>query len=273
VREGTHRIALTIAGSDSGGGAGIQADLKTFAAFGTFGTSVVTAVTAQNTLGVNAIHSIPAGIVTAQLAALASDLPPDACKSGMLATRENVEAVASAVATEGWSRYVLDPVMISTSRDELLADDAIGAIRRDLLPLTACVTPNLDEAERLTGIEVRDPEAMVRAGQALLDMGARAALIKGGHLASDILVDVLVTPDRVQRYTRSRLATRATHGTGCTLSAAITAGLANGLALEEAVPEAIDYVQAAMRAAWGLGSGQQPLWHGVKRRETRDDRR
>jgi hydroxymethylpyrimidine/phosphomethylpyrimidine kinase len=265
VREGTHRIALTMAGSDSGGGAGIQADLKTFAAFGCFGTSVITAVTAQNTLGVQAIHPVPGLVVAAQLASLAADLPPDACKSGMLATRENVEAVASAVATEGWNRYILDPVMVSSSRHQLLDDDAVAAMRSTLLPLAACATPNLDEAERLTGLEVRDPEAMVRAGQVLLEMGARAVLIKGGHLASDILVDVLVTPDRVQRYTRKRIVTRATHGTGCTLSAAITAAMANGLALDEAVPAAIDYVQAAIRAAWGLGSGDQPLWHGVKR--------
>ena len=261
----THRIALTIAGSDSGGGAGIQADLKTFAAFGCFGTSVVTAVTAQNTLAVSAIHAIPADVVTAQLAALATDLAPQACKSGMLATRENVEAVASAIASYGWNRYILDPVMISTSRDALLDDDAIGVLRKMLLPLAACVTPNLDEAERLTGLEVRDPEAMIVAGRALLDLGARAALVKGGHLASDILVDVLVTPGKVRRYTRSRIATRATHGTGCTLSAAITAGMANGKGLEDATSAASEYVLAAMKAAPGLGGGAGPLWHGVKR--------
>jgi hydroxymethylpyrimidine/phosphomethylpyrimidine kinase len=258
-----HRIALTIAGSDSGGGAGIQADLKTFAAFGCFGTSVVTAVTAQNTLGVGAVHPVPADVVAAQLAALAEDLPPDACKTGMLATREIVEKVASVIAAQSWSRYVLDPVMAATSRDMLLTDDGVEALRARLLPLVSCVTPNLDEAERLAGFAVRDPEAMVRAGRALLDLGARAALVKGGHLASDILVDVLVTPDSVRRYTRSRLGTRATHGTGCTLSAGITAGLANGRSLEDAVTAALDYVQAAMRAAPGLGKGDGPLWHGV----------
>jgi len=264
VGDGTHRIALTIAGSDSGGGAGIQADLKTFAAFGCFGTSVVTAVTAQNTLGVRAIHAVPADIVAAQLAALAEDLPPDACKSGMLASGEIVELVASVIATEGWRRYVLDPVMVSTSGDALLADAAVDAMRRLLLPLATCVTPNLDEAERLTGFAVRDPEAMVRAGQALLDLGAQAVLIKGGHLASDILVDVLVTPNDVKRFTRSRIATNATHGTGCTLSAAIAAGLANGTKLDEAVLRAIEYVQAAMKAAPGLGSGNGPLGHGLR---------
>ena len=264
MEDNAHRIALTIAGSDSGGGAGIQADLKTFAAFGCFGTSVVTAVTAQNTLGVSAIHAIPGAIVAAQLSALASDLPPDACKSGMLATRQNVETVASVIAAHGWSRYILDPVMISTSRDALLDDDAVGSMRKLLLPLTACVTPNLDEAERLTGLAVRDPEAMVVAGRALLDLGARAALVKGGHLASDILVDVLVTAGNVQRYTRSRIATRATHGTGCTLSAAITASMANGQTLEEAVAAGIEYVQVAMKAAPGLGSGNGPLGLGKR---------
>ena len=260
--DGTHRIALTIAGSDSGGGAGIQADLKTFAAFGCFGTSVVTAVTAQNTLGVRAIHTIPVDIVAAQLAALAEDLPPAACKSGMLATREIVEQVAAVIADQGWSRYVLDPVMTATSRDALLAKDAVAAIQTSLLPLAACVTPNLDEAERLIGFAVRDPDAMVHAGQALRDLGAHAALIKGGHLASDILVDILVTSAGVQRFTRSRVATRATHGTGCTLSAAMTAALANGMTLDEAVPTAIAYVQAAIKAAPGLGAGKGPLGIG-----------
>ena len=264
MEEETRRIVLTIAGSDSGGGAGIQADLKTFAAFGCFGITAITAVTAQNTIGVRAIHAIPAGMVTAQLAALADDLPPDACKSGMLANREIVEAVASAIATHGWSRYVLDPVMASTSRDSLLQDDAVDAMRSMLLPLATCVTPNLDEAERLTGIEVRDPEAMVHAGRALLELGAQSALIKGGHLESDILVDVLVTADKVERYTRSRLATLATHGTGCTLSAAIAAGLAKGIPLEQSVVAALDYVQAAIKAAPGFGGGKGPLWHGVE---------
>ncbi len=261
--ERTPRIALTIAGSDSGGGAGIQADLRTFAAFGCFGTSVVTAITAQNTLGVHAVHPVPAGMVTAQLDALATDLPPDACKTGMLATRENVEMVANAIARHGWNRYVLDPVMISSSRDTLIDSDAVELIRDLLLPLAACITPNLDEAERLTGLAVRDAEAMVRAGEVLVAGGARAALVKGGHLESDILVDVLVTPDGVQRYTRMRLNTRATHGTGCTLSAAITAGLAHGAKLEDAVTRAIDYVQSAIRNAPGLGAGSGPLGPGA----------
>ncbi len=263
MADGTRPIALTIAGSDSGGGACVQADLKTFQAFGCVGTSALVAVTAQNTVGVRAVHLIPADVITAQLDALADDLPPAACKTGMLANREIVECVAAQVGVRGWDRYVLDPVMVASSGDRLLDADAVIAVRDRLLPLTACVTPNLDEAELLTGLTVRSPDQMVEAGRALVDLGAASALVKGGHLASDILVDVLVTKGHVERFTRTRLATRATHGTGCTLSAAITAGLAHGRELEVAVREAISYLQAAIRAAPGLGSGNGPVEHGV----------
>ncbi|HRP07761.1 MAG TPA: bifunctional hydroxymethylpyrimidine kinase/phosphomethylpyrimidine kinase [Gemmatimonadales bacterium] len=263
MADGVRRIALSIAGSDSGGGAGIQADLKTFQAFGCFGTTAIVAVTAQNTLGVSAVHPIPLEIISAQLDALADDLPPDALKSGMLATREVVELVAGEIGGRAWVRYVLDPVMVATSGDRLLDANAIIAVRDRLLPLAACVTPNLDEAELLTGMKVRDPEAMVTAGRALVDLGAGSALIKGGHLASDILVDVLVLPDSIRRYTRPRIATRATHGTGCTLSAAITAGLALGNDLETAVTDGIEYLQQAIRNAPGLGKGNGPVGHDV----------
>lgn len=263
MTSGRARIALTIAGSDSGGGAGIQADLKTFEAWGVFGTSAVVAITAQNTLGVRAVHAIPPDMIRAQLDALADDLPPDAVKSGMLATRELVLLVAEALAARGWRRYVLDPVMVATSGDRLLDADAVEAVRTRLVPLAACVTPNLDEAELLVGFPVRDPDAMERAGQALLALGAGAALVKGGHLPGDELVDLLVTPQGTTRFARPRLATRATHGTGCTLSAAITAGLARDLPLDAAVPRALDYLQAAMRAAPGLGGGNGPVRHGV----------
>ncbi len=256
-------IALTIAGSDSGGGAGIQADLKTFAAFGCFGTSAVVAVTVQNTLGVRAVHPIPPEIVSGQLEALAEDLPPDACKTGMLATRALVQLVAGAIRQAGWSRYVLDPVMVASSGDALLAPDAVEAIRRDLLPLAACVTPNLDEAELLVGFPVRDQAAMTRAGRALVALGAQAALIKGGHLPGDELVDVLVTATDETPFHHARIETRAGHGTGCTLSAAITAGLAAGHPLPEAVRRAQRYLQDAIRAAPPLGRGFGPLWHGV----------
>ena len=265
MTEKARQIALTIAGSDSGGGAGIQADLKTFAAWEVFGTSVIVAITAQNTLGVRAVHPVPADVISAQLDALAEDLPPHACKTGMLATRELVELVAAAINSRGWRRYVLDPVMVSTSGDRLLDTDAVDAIRNQLLPLALCVTPNLDEAEFLTGRPVRTPEAMVDAGKALVDLGAGAALVKGGHLKSDILVDVLVTADGVERFTRTRQHTFATHGTGCTLSAAMTAALALGFDLDRAVVDALSYLQAAIHAAPGLGAGHGPVWHGVKR--------
>ena len=261
----SRRIALTIAGSDSGGGAGIQADLKTFAAWEVYGTSVIVAITAQNTLGVTAVHPVPGEVIAAQLMAVADDLPPDACKTGMLATRELVDLVAVSMGARGWRNYICDPVMVATSGDRLLDFDAVSAVRDRLLPLAACVTPNLDEAEILTGRSVRTPDAMADAGRALLDLGARAALVKGGHLESDILVDVLVTADGIERYTRPRLHTCATHGTGCTLSAAITAALALGYELERAVPEALTYLQAAIHAAPGLGGGNGPVWHGIPR--------
>ncbi|HEX5634530.1 MAG TPA: bifunctional hydroxymethylpyrimidine kinase/phosphomethylpyrimidine kinase, partial [Gemmatimonadales bacterium] len=180
MTSGQAHIALTIAGSDSGGGAGIQADLKTFEAWGVFGTSAVVAITAQNTLGVRAVHPVPLHVVTAQLDALAEDLPPEALKTGMLATRELVLLVAEAIADRGWTRYVLDPVMVATSGDRLLDADAVSAVRDRLVPLAACVTPNLDEAELLVGVPVRDPKAMQRAGEALVALGAGAALVKGG---------------------------------------------------------------------------------------------
>ncbi len=267
MNEGTRRIALSIAGSDSGGGAGVQADLKTFAAFGCFGTSVVTAVTAQNTLGVRAVHPVPTAIIASQIDALAEDLPPEAYKIGMLGNEEAVATVAEVVAAWGWRNMVLDPVIRSGNGETLLSDAGVSALIERLLPLATCVTPNLDEAERLTGRSVRNPESMAEAGTALLDRGARTALIKGGHLDSDILVDVLVTPDGIERFTRTRVASPSTHGTGCTLSAAITAGLALRRTIDEAVRTGINYVQSAMRAAPGLGRGNGPLWHGVEPRD------
>lgn len=253
------RIALTIAGSDSGGGAGIQADLKTFQRFGVYGTSVVTAITAQNTLGVTAVHPIPLEMVRAQFAALASDLPAAACKTGMLASRELVRAVSDAL--DPAIPYVCDPVMVATSGDRLLEPAAEREVVERLIPRALLVTPNLDEAAILTGTPVRDPESMERAGRALLELGATAALVKGGHLAGPLLVDLLVTREGTRRFEHQRIATRSTHGTGCTLSAAITAGLALGRPLESAVAEALDYVHRAIAAAPGLGSGWGPLRH------------
>jgi hydroxymethylpyrimidine/phosphomethylpyrimidine kinase len=184
-------VALTIAGSDSGGGAGIQADLKTFHAFGVFGTSAITAITVQNTRGVSGVHAIPLETVRAQIDAVADDLPPAACKTGMLATRELVHTVAAAIRERRLPNFVLDPVMVATSGDRLLDEDAQHAVLDELLPLASLVTPNLDEASILVGFVVRDEDAMHRAARRLVEAGAGAALIKGGHLRSDDLVDVL----------------------------------------------------------------------------------
>ena len=257
------KIALTIAGSDSGGGAGIQADLKTFHQFGVFGTSVVTAVTAQNTRGVRAWEPIPVELVTRQLDAVADDLPPVAVKSGMLGSAALVAAVADGIARRRLPNYVLDPVMVATSGDRLLERDAEQLIVQRLVPLAALVTPNLDEAAVLVGASVRDPDDMERAGRRLVQLGARAALVKGGHLAGEAVVDVLVTGGTVRRFTRPRLETTSTHGTGCTLSAAVAAGLALGRPLERAVEDALDFVHRAIAAAPGLGGGHGPLNHFV----------
>lgn len=257
------RIALTVAGSDSGGGAGIQADLKTFHQFGVFGTSAIVAITAQNTTGVTAVHPVPVAVVEAQLAALAGDLPPAAVKTGMLASSSLVEAVANALARHKWSNYICDPVMVATSGDRLLARDAVDTVRERLLPLAALVTPNLDEAAMLVEDPVESVAQMEKAGRALVLAGADAALVKGGHLAGDEVVDVLVTPTEVRRFTHRRVVTRSTHGTGCTLSAAITAGLALGRPLERAVADALDFVHRALAAAPGLGAGHGPLNHFV----------
>ncbi len=257
------KIALTIAGSDSGGGAGIQADLKTFHQFEVFGTTVVTAVTAQNTVGVRAWEPVSATLVALQMDAVAEDLRPAAVKSGMLGAADIVEAVADGLARHRFEDYVLDPVMVATSGDRLLPADAESLIAHRLVPLAALVTPNLDEAEILVAEPVRTPAQMEAAGRALLRMGARAALIKGGHLEGSELVDVLVTPDGSETFRNARFDTTSTHGTGCTLSAAVTAGLALGRPLRRAVADALTYVHRAIAGAPGLGAGHGPLDHLV----------
>ncbi len=257
------KIALTIAGSDSGGGAGIQADLKTFHQFGVFGTSAVTAVTAQNTLGVQAWEPVSVGLVMRQLEVLAADLAPAAVKSGMLGAAAAIEAVAVAIARHRFPNYVLDPVMVATSGDRLLERDAEQLVARRLVPLATLVTPNLDEAAILVGDTVRTADEMERAARALVRLGAKAALVKGGHSTGTEVVDVLVADGRARRFTHPRLETTSTHGTGCTLSAAVTAGLALGRPLERAIADALDFVHRAMAAAPGLGSGRGPLNHFV----------
>jgi hydroxymethylpyrimidine/phosphomethylpyrimidine kinase len=256
-------VALTIAGSDSGGGAGIQADLKTFHAFGVFGTSAITAVTVQNTTGVTGVHAIPVDTVRAQIAAVADDLAPAACKTGMLATRELVQAVAAAIRKHRLPHYVLDPVMVATSGDRLLAEDAVTAILTELMPLATLATPNLDEAALLAGFAVGDVDDMHRAAAALVAAGAGAVLVKGGHLPGAEVVDVLHAGGAQAEFRRARVATRSTHGTGCTLSAAIAACLARGEALEPAVERSLEWVHRAIAAAPGLGRGNGPLNHFV----------
>jgi hydroxymethylpyrimidine/phosphomethylpyrimidine kinase len=254
-------IALTIAGSDSGGGAGIQADLKTFHAFGVFGTTAVTAITAQNTLGVSAIHPIPLDVVRAQIDSVAGDLRPRAFKTGMLATSALVEVVAKAIQDHSLTSYVLDPVMVSTSGHRLLDSGAEGALAEKLLPLSTLVTPNLHEAEILLGRPVVSLEDMSVAARALVEMGAGAALVKGGHLEGGDAVDILWDGSTERRWQRARMETPHTHGTGCTLSAAAAAGLARGLPLLEAVDEAVGFVARAIESAPGLGSGKGPVNH------------
>ncbi len=256
------RIALTIAGSDSGGGAGIQADLKTFQRFGVFGTSAITAITAQNTKGVSRWEAVSPDLVRAQIDSVVDDLRPAAFKSGMLANAEIASTVAAAIREHSLANYVLDPVMVATSGDVLLEPDAIEAIRRELVPLALLVTPNVHEAAILVGETIDDEDAMVRAAESMVrDMGAQAVLIKGGHLDSgDRVVDILYDGS-VRAFRTERLATTNTHGTGCTLSAAITAQLATGESLHAAVRRAIDYVHNAIATAPGLGSGHGPLNH------------
>lgn len=256
------RTALTIAGSDSGGGAGIQADLKTFAAFGVFGTSAITALTAQNTVAVTGVHVAPAAFVVAQIDAVVGDLGCDAVKTGMLATAEIVEAVAAAVARHGLPNVVVDPVMVAKSGDHLLAREAVDAVRRVLVPLATVVTPNVPEAEVLTGTPIRTLAEAVDAGRALVAAGARAVVVKGGHLDRDDIVDVLVdAAGAVTRIEGPRVPGVHTHGTGCTFASAIAARLALGDGLDAAVRAAQAYVREAMRAGVPLGAGHRPLDH------------
>lgn len=258
-------IALTIAGSDSGGGAGIQADLKAFSALGVYGASVITAVTAQNTQAVTAVHGIPLDVISAQIDAVLSDIRVGAVKIGMLATPEIIHTVAAAL--EGFQGpVVLDPVMIAKSGDALLAEDAVQTLREVLIPRAAVLTPNLPEAAKLLkdGAEADGPAAMEVQGRALCGVGAEAVLMKGGHGSGSTCHDLLVTREGIiAEFTAPRLDTRNTHGTGCTLSSSIAAGLAKGLPLDTAVSEAHAYLQGAIAAADGLGvgHGHGPVHH------------
>lgn len=255
---------LTIAGSDSGGGAGIQADLKTFAAHGAYGMSAITALTAQNTVGVRAVHEVPPEIVAAQIDAVFEDIGADAVKIGMLASAPIVCAVAERLRHWKPPHVVLDPVMVAKSGDALLRDDAVEAVLEELVPLCAVVTPNLPELERMTGLPAGTEEERWAAAEALSRRGP-AVLAKGGHAApegdAEELVDLLVTGDEVHRFSHPRLATSSTHGTGCTLSSAIAARLGRGEELPRAVGDAIEYLHQAMKAAYPVGSGHGPVDH------------
>lgn len=254
-------VALTIAGSDSGGGAGIQADLKTFQALGVYGASAITAITAQNTLGVRAVAEVPPDVIAAQIDAVAEDLGVDGVKTGMLSSAEIIATVADRVRHWRLERaLVVDPVMVAKSGDRLLREDAVQALIRDLLPLAAVLTPNLPEAEVLVGRPLRSDEDVRQAAREIVDLGARAVVMKGGHRAGDP-VDLLFDGERFLELPARRIETTCTHGTGCTFSAAIAARLALGDRLAEAVASAKAYLTEALRRATPLGSGHGPVAH------------
>ena len=253
--------ALTIAGSDSGGGAGIQADLKTFAAHRVYGTSAITALTAQNTRGVSGVHVVPAEFVTLQIEAVASDIGCDAVKTGMLATSAIVEAVSAAIESLDLPNLVVDPVMVAKGGDRLLDADAIHALRVTLLRLARVVTPNIPEAEVLTDTRIQSLDDMRRAGRRILEQGCQAVIVKGGHLSGDEAIDLLLDRRSETLLKSARLVTSHTHGTGCTFAAALTARLALGAPLDQAARGAKDFVTNAMRHGIAVGSGHQPLEH------------
>ena len=252
---------LIIAGSDSGGGAGIQADIKTVTVLGGYAATAITAVTVQNTLGVTAVHPIPLDIVLAQGRAVLSDIGADVIKTGMLGSVEMVEAVCALI-DESRVPAVIDPVMMAKGGATLLDEAAVATIRNLLVSRAALITPNAPEAEALTGIACHTTDDLRRAGEALLKLGCAAALMKGGHIPGARVVDILVTPHGEMTLEGPRIETRHTHGTGCTLASACAAGLALGLPLDEAVTEAWAYVAEAIRLAPGLGAGHGPIDHG-----------
>jgi hydroxymethylpyrimidine/phosphomethylpyrimidine kinase len=259
-------VVLTIAGSDSGAGAGIQADLKTFAALGVYGVSVITAITAQNTVGVRAVQEIDPAVIASQLDAVAEDFSIAALKTGMLSSAAIIDIVVAGLQRHALRPLVVDPVMIAKSGDRLLREDAVETLRRALVPMADVVTPNIPEAEVLAGITIRTPADRVAAGRAIIRLGAHAVVVKGGHSDDDPIVDLLVDDDGVHEFRAPRIATMSTHGTGCTFSSAIAAGLGRGEDLATAVGEARDYLSNALAQAPGLGHGHGPLNHFPVRR-------
>lgn len=256
-------VMLSIAGSDPSGGAGIQADIKTASALGVYSAAVLTALTAQNTTGVQGIHAVPPEFVEQQLTSVLDDLDVAAVKIGMLGTPEVTSRVARLLGERGAANVVLDPVMVATSGDRLVPEESVAVIREQLLPLSALVTPNVPEAALLTGRSVEDLDGLEAAGRALVEMGARAALVKGGHLTGEDSVDVLVTTAGVTRLTAPRVRTPHTHGTGCTLSSAVAAFLVRGESLADAVERAKTYLSAALAsgARREVGFGHGPVDH------------
>ncbi|MFO0466785.1 MAG: bifunctional hydroxymethylpyrimidine kinase/phosphomethylpyrimidine kinase [bacterium] len=255
---------LNIAGSDSGGGAGIQADLKAVTALGAFGMTAITALTAQNTLGVHGVLPVPLDFLRQQIAVVLDDLGADALKTGMLADSATIDAVCDEITARAPGLpLVADPVMVAKGGHPLLVPDAAETLKRRLLPIAAVLTPNLPEAEALCGFAIQDVGAMHQAAKALLALGPKAVLLKGGHLPGDEVVDLLATGARIELFRDRRIATRHTHGTGCTLASAVAAGLAQGLSLRDSVIRARAYVRAAIASAPGYGAGHGPLNHAV----------
>jgi hydroxymethylpyrimidine/phosphomethylpyrimidine kinase len=252
---------LIVAGSDSGGGAGIQADIKAVTALGAFAATAITALTAQNTLGVHGVHPVPAAFLRQQIDVVLSDIGADAIKTGMLGDSTTIETVCDALPR--FIPLVVDPVMVAKGGHHLLAEEAVATLRRRLLPLATVLTPNLPEAEALAGMRIATVSDMRLAASALLALGVPAVLLKGGHLPGESVIDLLATPSGVEEFAAPRIDTRHTHGTGCTLASALAAGLAQGMTLRESVLRARAYVRAAIASAPGYGGGHGPLDHAV----------
>jgi hydroxymethylpyrimidine/phosphomethylpyrimidine kinase len=259
-----HGRVLIVAGSDSGGGAGIQADIKAVTAMSAFAATAITALTAQNTLGVHGVQGVPPGFLRQQMDVVLQDIGADAIKTGMLADTTTIETVCDALLDRAPGvPLILDPVMVAKGGHSLLAEDAVGTLRRRLLPLAHVITPNLPEAEALSGVPISTVTDMRLAADVLLALGLPAVLLKGGHLPGDTVTDLLATPDGMEAFTSPRIPTRHTHGTGCTLASALAAGIAQGMELRAAVMRARAYVRAAIMAAPGFGAGHGPLDHAV----------
>ena len=252
---------LIIAGSDPSGGAGIQADIKTVTALGGYAATAITALTVQNTKGVTAVHPVAPDVIAAQIESVMSDIGADAIKIGMIGDVETARVIEMALKKYSGVPVVLDPVLIATSGDALAKDGVAAFIKESLAPLTAVLTPNTDEAAALTGMAVNTRDAMIAAGEALVGLGTKAALVKGGHLSGDTVEDALVSADGARIFSNPRIDTTSTHGTGCTLASAIATGLAQGLALQTAMKRAVDYVHKAIATAPGYGEGHGPLNH------------